>query len=91
MLRLLGLVSPPPGSSIIVRARGFILLFAIVVVLLAIGFGLAELVTLPFGGVGTFVAVLIGIFIVVAVLGVLTLVGRRRQSKALEARRAGSG
>jgi len=29
--------------------------------------------------------------IVIAALGVLTLVGRRRQSKAQEARRAGAG
>jgi hypothetical protein len=88
VLRLMSLVSPPPGASTLIRARGFLLLMAIVFVLLAAGFGLAKLIALPFGGVGTFGAILIGLLIVVAVLGVLTLLGRRRQAKAKEAARA---
>jgi uncharacterized integral membrane protein len=59
-----------------------------VFVLLAIGFGLAKLVALPFGGVGTLGAVLIGFLIIVVVLGVLTVLGRRRQAKAQAAARA---
>ena len=35
------------------RVRGIAILVAAVVVLLAVGFGLAKLVALPFGGVGT--------------------------------------
>jgi hypothetical protein len=71
-----------------VRARGFLLLIAIVLVLMAVGFGLAKLVALPFGGVGTFGGLLLGLVIVVAILGVLTLLGRRRQAKAQAAARA---
>jgi len=89
VLRLMSLVSPPPGSSAIVRARGFLLLIAIVVLLVAVGFGLAKLVALPFGGVGTFGGLLLGLVIVVAVLGVLTLLGRRRQARAQAAARGG--
>src|SRR5512132_3093822 len=37
MLRLMGLVAPPPGSSILLRIRGYLLLLGIVVLLLAIG------------------------------------------------------
>jgi hypothetical protein len=88
LLRLMGLVAPPPGTGIVARMRGILLVLAIAIVLLAAGFGIAELVALPFGGVGTAVAALIGILIVVAVLGVLTLLGRRRQSKARAARAA---
>jgi hypothetical protein len=88
VLRLMSLISPPPGASTLIRARGFLLLMAIVFVLLAVGFGLAKLVALPFGGVGTFGAVLLGLLIVVIVLGVLTLLGRRRQAKAQAAARA---
>ena len=88
-LRLMGLVSPPPGSSTLVRARGILLLIAIVVLLMAIGFGLAKLVALPFGGVGTFGGLLLGLVIVAAILGVLTLLGRRRQAKAQAAARGG--
>jgi hypothetical protein len=91
MLRLMGLVAPSPGSSILLRIRGWLLLLVIVIVLLAVGFGLAHLVALPFGGVGTAGAILLGLVIVVAVLGVLALLGRRRQAKAKAQRAAGGG
>ena len=86
MLRLMGLIAPPPGSGAIARVRGVLLLVALVVVLLAAGFGLVELVALPFGGIGELAAILIGILVVAAVLGVLTLLGRRRQDRARAAR-----
>jgi drug/metabolite transporter (DMT)-like permease len=88
VLRLMGLISPSEDAPRWHRVRGFLLLLAIVFVLLAIGFGLANLVALPFGGVGTLGAMLIGFVIIVAVLGVLTLLGRRRQAKAQAAARA---
>jgi len=88
VLRLMGLISPPESAPRWQRIRGFLLLLAIVFVLLAIGFGLAKLVALPFGGVGTLGAVLIGFLIIVVALGVLTLFGRRRQAKAQAAARA---
>jgi hypothetical protein len=89
MLRLMGLIAPPPGASFALRARGILIIVAIVLVLLAVGFGLAKLVALPFGGVGTFGAILLGLVIVAAILGVLALLGRRRQAKAQAARTAG--
>jgi hypothetical protein len=89
LLRVMGLVAPPPGSSAITRVRGILLLIAIVVVLLAAGLGIAELASLPFGGVGLAGALLIGFLIVIVVLGVLALFGRRRQAKAREARAGG--
>ena len=89
MLRLMGLVAPPPGSSVLLRLRGFALIFGIVIALLAIGLGLAELVTLPFGGVSLAGGIFLGLVIVIAVLGVLALLGRRRQARARAA--AGRG
>jgi len=89
LLRLMGLIAPAPGASFVVRARGILLVVLLVVVLLAIGFGLAKLVALPFGGVGTLGAILLGLIIVAAVLAVLTLLGRRRQARAAAARAAG--
>jgi hypothetical protein len=91
MLRLMGVLAPPPGASLLARARGIVLLFLIVAVLIAVGFGLAKLVALPFGGVGTFGGLLLGLVIVIAVLGALALIGRRRQARAREAARAGAG
>ena len=85
----MGLVMPPPGSPVLTRIRGFALLFLIVALLIAIGFGLAKLVALPFGGVGTLGGMLLGLLIVLAILGVLTLLGRRRQARMQAAARAG--
>jgi hypothetical protein len=87
-LRLMGLVSPPPGASVVRRVGGFLLLMAIVIVLIAIGYGLAELGSLPFGGIGFVGALLIGVLVVAAALGVLVLLGRRRQARARESARA---
>jgi len=89
MLRLMGLIAPAPGSSLLVRARGILILIAIVLILLAVGFGIAKLIALPFGGVGTFGAILLGLLVVAAILGVLTVLGRRRQAKAQAARLGG--
>ena len=89
LLRLMGVIAPAPGASFWTRARGILLVVLIVVVLLAVGFGLAKLVALPFGGVGTFGGILLALVIVAAILGVLTLLGRRRQAKAAAARAAG--
>jgi hypothetical protein len=89
LLRIMGLIAPPSGASLALRARGIFLLIALVVLLVAVGFGLAKLIMLPFGGTGTFGALLLGLFIVAAALGVLTLLGRRRQAR-MKAERAGT-
>lgn len=89
MLRVMGLLAPPAGAGLAARARGILLLVLLVVVLLTVGFGLAKLVALPFGGVGTFGGILLGLLLVTVILGVLTLLGRRRQRKAAAARAAG--
>lgn len=86
MLRLMGLVAPPPGAPLLTRIRGILLIVAIVIAFMAIGYGVAELAFLPFGGIGLVGGLLVGLLIVVAVLGVLTLLGRRRQSRAAAAR-----
>ncbi len=88
LLRLMGLISPPPGAGGLARARGFAVLALIVVILLAIGYGIATLALLPFGGVSTAGTAVVGLLIVILVLGGLAYVGRRRQRRA-EAQRAG--
>ena len=89
-LRVMGLVAPPATAPLPVRIRGIALLLLLVVALVALGFGIAELVALPFGGVDVLGGVLIGVLIVVAALGGLALYGRRRQRRATAAR-AGDG
>lgn len=89
-LRFMGLVVPPPGSSIWVRLRGWATLLGIVIALLAIGLGVVELVSLPFGGVSVAGGLLLGLLVITAALGALALFGRRRQRRA-GAKRAAAG
>src|SRR4051794_3938875 len=89
LLRLMGLLAPPPTAGRGARVRGIAILIGIVVLLLAIGFGLAKLVGLAFGGISTIGAVFLGVLLIAVILGVLALFGRRRQQKALAARRGG--
>jgi hypothetical protein len=89
LLRIMGLIAPPPGSGILARVGGILVLIALVLVLTAVGFGLANLIALPFGGVGSGGALLLGLLIVAVALGVLALLGRRRQAKARAARASG--
>lgn len=86
LLRVAGLLSPPPSAGIFARVRGIVLILLLVAGLLALGFGIVKLFALPFGGVGTVTAVWVGMLVVILVLVVLTLVGRRRQARARAAR-----
>jgi hypothetical protein len=81
-LRAMGLLIPPGSAGILARLRGIVLIVLLVIVLLAIGFGLVELVSLPFGGIGVAPAVLLGLFVVIAALGIATAIGRRRRDRA---------
>lgn len=87
-LRFMGLVVPPPGASTLMRVRGIAIVLGLLILLLLVGLGLAELISLPFGGVGIFSGLLIGLLIVIVALGVLTLLGRRKQAKMRAARAA---
>jgi hypothetical protein len=89
MLRMMGLLIPPPGAGAVARVRGILLILAIVILLLAVGFGLVELVALPLGGIGTGSALFFGFLVVVLAIGVLVLLGRRRQARMKAARGAG--
>jgi hypothetical protein len=82
LLRFMGLVAPPPGSSPLLRIRGFALILGLVIVLLLLGLGVVELISLPFGGVSIAGGLLLGLLVVIAALGVLALLGRRRQARA---------
>jgi hypothetical protein len=89
VLRLTGLLVPPPGAGILLRIRGIFLLLLLVAVLLGIGFGIAQLIGLAFGGISVGGGLLLGFVIVVIALGALALLGRRRQAAAREKARAG--
>lgn len=88
-LRAMGLLMPPSSAGILARIRGIALILALIVVLLAIGLGIVELVSLPFGGIGIAPGVLLGLILVIVVVSVAAVVGRRRRDAALAARRQG--
>jgi hypothetical protein len=87
-LRVMGLLAPPRGSSILVRIRGVLIVIGLIVALVAAGTGIVELVSLPFGRFSLPPAVLLGVILDAVVLGILAMFGRRRQ-KAARAKSAG--
>ena len=91
-LRFMGLIAPGGNAPLWRRAAGVLLLIAIVVALIAIGWAIVQLVALPFGGIDAGIAIFWGFLLVLVVLGVMAFLGRRRQKAAREkaiAQRAG--
>jgi hypothetical protein len=86
-LRAMGLLVPPRSAGVLARARGVLLILVLIVALLAVGLGIVELISLPFGGLGLAPAILLGLFAVIAVLAVAAAVGRRRRDRARAAPR----
>ncbi len=81
-LRAMGLLAPSSSAGILVRIRGVLLIIALILLLLAAGLGVVELISLPFGGLGIAPGILLGLFLVIAVLAVLSVIGRRRRNRA---------
>jgi hypothetical protein len=90
-LRAMGLLVPPASAGILARMRGVLLIILLIIVLLALGLGVVELISLPFGGLGLAPGILLGLFVVIAALAVIALIGRRRRDRAQAAARAPSG
>jgi len=81
-LRAMGLLIPPGSAGILVRIRGIALIILLIIVLLAVGLGIVELIALPFGGIGLAPGILLGLFVVIAALAIAAAIGRRRRDKA---------
>jgi tetratricopeptide (TPR) repeat protein len=84
-LRAMGLLIPPASAGILARLRGVLLILALLIALIAIGLGVVELVSLPFGGLGLAPGILLGLFVVIIALGVTAAIGRRRRERAAKA------
>jgi hypothetical protein len=81
-LRAMGLLIPPRSAGILARLRGVLLIILLIVALLAVGLGIVELISLPFGGLGLAPAILLGLFVVIAALAITAAIGRRRRDRA---------
>jgi hypothetical protein len=91
LLRVMGLLAPPASAPWYLKVRGFAIILLLVIVLLALGLGIVKLVALPFGGVSTGLGLLLGVIVIAAIIGILALIGRRRQARARERARAAQG
>jgi hypothetical protein len=81
-LQAMGLLIPSASAGVLARVRGVLLIILLVIVLLAIGTGIVTLVALPFGGLGLAPSILLGLFLVLAVLAMVAAIGRRRRDRA---------
>jgi hypothetical protein len=86
LLRVMGLIAPPSSAGGLARARGILLVVVLIVAILLIGFGIVNLVALPFGGVSLDLGIFYGFIVVVIAIGVLAFFGRRRQKRAVAKR-----
>jgi hypothetical protein len=81
-LRAMGLLAPPSSAGILARVRGVLLIILVLLVLLALGLGIVELVSLPFGGLGLAPGILLGLFVAIAAVAIIAVIGRRRRDRA---------
>jgi hypothetical protein len=81
-LQLLGLIAPPASAGTLARIRGITLAIVLVVLVLAVAFGIVNLVALPFGGISVQLGAFYCVLLVLIVLGGLAYYGRRRQKRA---------
>jgi hypothetical protein len=85
-LWLMGLLVPPASAGIVARIRGIVLIVVLVILILALGFGIVSLIALPFGGLSLDLRIFYGLALVAIAVGVLAFFGRRRQKRAQAAR-----
>jgi len=86
-LRFLGLIAPPASAGLPARIRGILIAIALVIAILALGFGIVYGIGQIFGGVSVQLSIFWGFILVAIVVGVLAFYGRRRQKRA-QAQRA---
>jgi hypothetical protein len=81
-LKFMGLVAPPKSAGTLARVRGVLIILALVIAILLLGFGIVSLVALATGGLSLDLRIFWGFVLVVVAIGVLAFFGRRRQRKA---------
>jgi hypothetical protein len=81
-LRFLGLVAPPATAGMLARIRGILIAIVLVVAILAVGFGIVYGIGSAAGGISVDISIFYGFLLVLVAVGVLAVVGRRRQKRA---------
>jgi len=85
-LRFLGLIAPPKSAGALMRIRGVLIAIVLVIAVLALGFGIVYGIGSAAGGISVDIAIFYGFLLVLIAVGVLAVVGRRRQKRAKAAR-----
>jgi hypothetical protein len=85
-LRAMGLLVPTRSAGVLARVRGVLLIILLILALIAIGLGIVELVSLPFGGIGLAPGILLGLFVAIAAIAIIAMIGRRRRDRARESK-----
>jgi hypothetical protein len=86
-LKFMGLVAPPGSAGALARVRGIVIIIVLIIAILLLGFGIVNLVALPFGGISLDLGIFYGLVLVAVALGALAYYGRRRK-KRFEAQQA---
>jgi hypothetical protein len=81
-LRFMGLVAPPKSAGILRRIAGIVIIILLVIAILLLGFGIVNLIALPFGGISLDLGIFYGFVLVLIAIAVLAVFGRRRQKRA---------
>jgi hypothetical protein len=81
-LRFMGLVAPPKSAGIIARVRGVLIIIAIIVGVLLLGFGIVSGIAAAAGGLSLDLRIFWTVVLVLVAIVVLVVLGRRRQKRA---------
>jgi len=81
-LRFIGLIAPPASAGVVARIRGILIAVALVIAILALGFGIVYGIGNLVGSLSVDLAIFYGFLLVLIVVGVLAFYGRRRQKRA---------
>ncbi|HEX5191623.1 MAG TPA: hypothetical protein VFW09_02390 [Solirubrobacteraceae bacterium] len=90
-LRFMGLVAPPASAGIVARVRGIAIFVALVVLVLAVAFGIVTGIATAAGGLSLDLRIFYSLVLVVVVIAGLVFFGRRRMKAAKAKRAAASG
>jgi hypothetical protein len=82
VLRLMGVIAPPASAGVPRRIGGILLLLVLIVAVLALGWAIVYGVSQIFGGLSPSISIFWGFLLVAVVIGVLAVLGRRRQNAA---------
>jgi hypothetical protein len=85
-LRFIGLIAPPASAGALARIRGILIAIALVIAILALGFGIVYGIGQIFGGISVQLSIFWGVVLAAIVAAVLALLGRRRQKRAQASR-----